>query len=224
MTSTHGGTSRRSFLKQTTGVAMGGPMLASALASRAHAAADDTLRVALVGCGGRGTGAAQQALSTAGPVKLVAMADAFRDRLDGSLAQIEKRMGDKQDRVDVPEERRFTGFDAYKKAIDAGADVVILTTPPGFRPEQFEYAIDQGKHVFMEKPVAVDGPGVRRVIEAGRKAKEKNLKVGVGLQRHHEAKYLETVKRIQDGAIGDLTCCARTGTAPASGCARASPA
>lgn len=194
---------RRRFLRQSSLMA-GATLLGTTPGLRAASgrhAREDELRVALIGCGGRGTGAAVQALSTAGPVKLVAIADAFADRMNGCLQQVSKA---KPDQVDVPEERRFVGFDAYRKAIDSGVDVVILATPPGFRPMHFEYAIQQGKHVFMEKPVAVDGPGVRQVLAAAALAKEKNLKVGVGLQRHHSAKYNETVARIQEGAIGDL--------------------
>jgi len=161
---------------------------------------DETIKVALVGCGGRGRGAANQALSTEGNVELVAMADAFGDQLNDAYNTVQKRQ---PDRVDVPEERRFVGFDAYKQAIDL-ADLVILTTPPGFRPMHFEYAIAQGKHVFMEKPVAVDGPGVRQVLAATEEAKRKGLKVGVGLQRHHSRKYQETIRRLHEGAIGDL--------------------
>ncbi|MCZ6597953.1 MAG: Gfo/Idh/MocA family oxidoreductase [Planctomycetota bacterium] len=194
-------TSRRTFLKHSSAAFAGASLLTEAAHARDMARGDDTLRVALVGCGGRGTGAAIQALSTAGPVKLVAMADAFRDRLENSLGTIAKRVGD---RVDVPEERRFVGFDAYEKAIDSDVDVVILTTPPGFRPIHFAHAIERDKHVFMEKPVAVDAPGIRTVLAAGELAKQKNLKVGVGLQRHHSKKYRETVQRIQDGAIGDV--------------------
>lgn len=166
----------------------------------AFAAADDTIKVSLVGCGGRGSGAAAQALATKGSVKLVAMADTFKDRLDGSLREISSQH---KDRVDVVDDRKFIGFEAYKQAI-ALADVVILATPPGFRPIHFEEAIRQGKHVFMEKPVAVDAPGVRRVLAAAEEAKKKNLKVGVGLQRHHQIGYLETVKRLHDGAVGDI--------------------
>jgi predicted dehydrogenase len=209
------GSSRRDFLKLS-----GAALLASnALERIAHAAqprsinampnlapgafarGDDTLKVALIGCGGRGTGAASQALSTAGNVKLVALADAFQDRLDNSLKSLR---AEHADRVDVTPDRCFVGFDAYQKAIDL-CDVAILTTPPGFRPIHFEYAISKNKHVFMEKPVAVDGPGVRRVLAAAEQAKQKNLKVGVGLQRHHDPGYIETVKRLQDGAIGDFT-------------------
>ena len=191
---------RRSFLKTTSAV-VGTSLLSNLSIERtAHAAGDDTVKVALIGCGGRGSGAANQALSTEGSVRLVAMADAFKDKLDGSLRNLATRH---KERVDVPEDRKFVGFDAYKQAISL-ADVAILATPPGFRPIHFEEAIRQGKHVFMEKPVAVDGPGVRRVLAAVQEAKRKNLRVGVGLQRHHQAGYLETVKRLHDGAIGDI--------------------
>ena len=127
------------------------------------------------------------------------MADAFRDRLDRSLTTLSETAGD---RVQVPEENKYVGFDAYRRAIDSGADVVVLATPPGFRPEHFEYAVAQGKHVFMEKPVAVDAPGIRRVLGAGKTAEEKNLKVGVGLQRHHQEAYRSTLDRVHNGAIG----------------------
>ncbi len=199
--------SRRTFLKQSTVAVAGGALAAEGavalprMFSRAPAMGGAEIRVALVGCGGRGRGAAAQALATEGPVKLVAMADAFSDQLDSALATITKQAGD---RVDVPQENRFVGFDAYEKAIACDVDLVILTTPPGFRPMHFAHAVDQGKHVFMEKPVAVDGPGIRLVLAAALEAKAQNLKVGVGLQRHHSAQYIETVRRIQDGAIGDL--------------------
>ena len=196
---------RRSFLRRTGGL-LGGAAIATALdpSQFAHGAAtSEELKIALIGCGGRGSGAANQALSTfgQGPVKLVAMADAFEDRLKGSLNNLKNQH---KDRVDVKPENQFIGFDAYKKAI-AAADVVILATPPGFRPMQFEEAIKQGKHVFMEKPVATDMPGVRTVLAAAAEAKKKGLKVGVGLQRHHQKGYIETMKRLQDGAIGDIT-------------------
>ena len=195
--------SRRKFLKTTSTAAVGGSMLSS-LAMNHGVFADhhDEVKVALIGCGGRGSGAADQALNTydQGPIKLVAMADAFRDRLDGSFNLLHKKHGD---RVAVPEDQKFIGFDAYKKAA-ALADVVILATPPGFRPIHFEEAVRQGKNVFMEKPVATDPAGVRKVLAAAKEAKKKNLKVGVGLQRHHQAGYIETIKRLQDGAIGDI--------------------
>jgi myo-inositol 2-dehydrogenase / D-chiro-inositol 1-dehydrogenase len=192
--------SRRSFLK-TTALAAGGSVLGGLSVERmAFAASSDALKIALIGCGGRGSGAANQALSTAGPTRLVAMADVQSEQLGKGLAALKTAHADK---IDVPPERQFTGFDGYKQAI-ALADVVILATSPGFRPLHFEEAVRQGKHVFMEKPVATDAPGIRRVLAAARSAKEKNLKVGVGLQRHHQKGYLETIKRIQDGALGDL--------------------
>jgi myo-inositol 2-dehydrogenase / D-chiro-inositol 1-dehydrogenase len=191
---------RRSFLKTSTAL-VGGTLLGGLPLERSvHAAGDDTLKVCLIGCGGRGTGAATQALSTAGSVKLVAMADAFEDNLAKSLGTIKAKH---PDRVDVPKENQFSGFDGYKNAI-ALADVVILATPPGFRPIHFEEAVRQGKHVFMEKPVAVDAPGVRRILAVAEDAKKKNLKIGVGLQRRHQEGYMVTVKRLHDGAIGDL--------------------
>jgi len=194
------GVNRRGFLKTTTAV-VGGSLLGGLTIERAaYAAPDDTLKIALIGCGGRGSGAADQALSTSGPVKLVAMADAVPNRLKSSLENLKAQHAD---RVDVPEDRQFIGFDAYKKAI-ALADVVILATPPGFRPIHFEEAVNAGKNIFTEKPVAVDGPGIRRFLAAAKLSKEKNLKVGVGLQRHHQAGYLETMKRLHDGAIGDI--------------------
>ena len=216
--------SRRNFLKTTGAAAAGGsiiiplagcrtPEKKTAIATVATAAAatpvfaqhTDELKIALIGCGGRGTGAAGQALNTEGPVKLVAMADAFRDRLDSALQTLKDEVTKRNqpERVDVPEENKFVGFDAYKKAI-ALADVVILATPPGFRPMQFEEAVNQGKNIFMEKPVAVDAPGIRKVLAAAEIAKSKNLKVGVGLQRHHQPGYIESLKRIHDGAIGDV--------------------
>ena len=191
---------RRSFL-QTTSVAAGGVALGGLSVERAaFAQGSDTVKVALVGCGGRGSGAAAQALSTEGNVKLVAMADAFADRLNGSYNNLVKNHKEK---MEITDDRKFVGFDAYKEAIKL-ADVVILATPPGFRPIHFEEAIKQGKHVFMEKPVAVDGAGVKKVLAAAEEAKKKNLKVGVGLQRHHQLGYLETIKRLHDGAIGEI--------------------
>jgi predicted dehydrogenase len=202
MSSTPSRFSRRRFLKNTSVALAGSSLLAGPLRARSSAArGTQELRIALVGCGGRGTGAAAQALATEGDVRLVAMADAFADRLEGSLRSIQ---GEHPDRVDVPAERRFTGFDAYRRAMDLDVDVVILATPPGFRPIHFEYAVQKGRHVFMEKPLAVDGPGIRRVLAAAGVAKQKRLKVGVGLQRHHDTRYQETVQRIHDGAIGDV--------------------
>ena len=195
---------RREFLKTSAGAVAAGAALTSALRVPAAygAAADETIKVALIGAGGRGTGAAKNALSVAGPIKLIAVADAFEDNARNAVNNLKN--DDVADKVDVASDKIFWGFDAYQKAIDAGPDVIILATPPGFRPMHFEAAVKAGKHVFMEKPVAVDAPGVRKVLEAAKAAKEKNLKVGVGLQRHHDPKYVETIKRVQDGAIGDL--------------------
>jgi myo-inositol 2-dehydrogenase/D-chiro-inositol 1-dehydrogenase len=195
--------SRRDFLKQSSAVVGAGLAAGLVTPGGVHAGADETIRIGLIGCGGRGTGAASQALHTKGPVKLVAMADAFDDRLEGSLANLQKD-DDIAERIDVPAERRFVGFDAYKDVLDAGVDMVILATPPGFRPIHFAAAVDANKHVFMEKPVAVDGPGIRKVLEAAQAAKQKSLAVGVGLQRHHQPPYLETIQRLKDGAIGDI--------------------
>jgi predicted dehydrogenase len=200
---------RREFLK--TGAAVAGGLVVSrvpgaqAMASRT----DKAIRVGLVGCGGRGTGAAFQALATSQDVKLVAMADAFRDRLDESYDNLVHPQDETEEnkrvasRVDVPEEHKFTGFDGYLKVIPL-VDVVLLVTPPAFRPMHFEAAIDAGKHVFMEKPVATDAPGIRKVLEVAEKAKKKQLNVVVGLQRHYQRVYTEWVDRIHDGAIGDV--------------------
>ncbi len=194
---------RRGFLISSSAAVAGAALANLSLERMAHAASTDELKIALIGCGGRGTGAASQALNThkQGPVKLVAMADAFEDRLQGALGGLKKDHGD---RVDVPADRQFVGFEGYKQAI-ALADVVILATPPGFRPMQFEEAVKQGKHVFTEKPVATDAPGVRKFLAAAEESKKKGLKVGVGLQRHHQLGYLETMKRLHDGMIGDIT-------------------
>ncbi len=193
---------RRSLVKSSSLAAAGLGFSSPALAlPSGRARGDEPLRIALVGCGNRGTGAISQALSTAGPVKLVAMADAFEDRLQRAL---KSTLEEHPEMVDVPEERQFTGFDAAQKAMDAGVDVVILTTPPGFRPMHFEYAVSKGLHVFMEKPVATDAPGIRQVLAAAEESRRKGLKVGVGLQRHHDSGYQETMRRVQEGAIGDV--------------------
>jgi predicted dehydrogenase len=195
---------RRDFLKTSSAVVAAG--LASkpglSLARSAHAAGTDTVRIGLVGCGGRGTDAANQAMNTqSGSVNLVAMGDLFEDRLNGALGGTTAEHGDK---VQVADSHKFVGFDAYEKVLQTDIDLVILATPPGFRPLHFETAVDAGKHVFMEKPVAVDAPGVRRVLAANEIAKKKNLLVQVGLQRHHEPAYIETIAQLQEGAIGDI--------------------
>ena len=188
------GCSRRQFLRTGTVSALstaGG----LSIARMAHAAGSSLIRLAFIGCGGRGSGAVSQALSTSGPVRLVAMADIFADRIEDSLKQL-MRIDAIRHRLDVPPERRFVGFDAYQKAIDCGVDMVILTTPPHFRPLHYAAAVKAGKHVYMEKPVAVDVPGVRIVEEANVVAKQKNLKVAVGFQRRHEADCRDALRRI----------------------------
>jgi predicted dehydrogenase len=165
----------------------------------AQAGGSDEIKVALIGCGGRGRGAATQTLNVPG-TKLVAVADAFRDNAEKALKGLKERF---KERVDVPAERIFDGFDGYRGAIDS-ADVVILTTSPGFRPQHFEYAVQQGKHVFMEKPVATDAPGIRKVLAAAKEADKKNLKVVCGLQRHYQEKYIQTKEQIDKGVIGEI--------------------
>lgn len=195
--------SRRKFLENSA-LAAGGLMLSGLpVQASAFVAGSDTVKVALIGCGGRGTGAASQALSTEGPVELVAMADVFEDRLSESYANLTK-IDKVKDRVKVPEDQKFIGFNAYKKAIDL-ADVVILATPPGFRPAHFEYAIRQNKHVFMEKPVAVDPVGIRKILKSGELATQKGLNVVVGLQRRYAHIYTDkTMDHLHNGLIGDI--------------------
>jgi predicted dehydrogenase len=179
---------------------------AAVLAPSVHAAGDDVLKIGLIGCGNRGTGAAGQALRADKNVKLVAMGDMFKDKLDDSLQNLKTRQGDEvAKKIDVKAENCFTGFDAYKKVIESGVDVVLLTSPPGFRPIHLKAAVDAGKHVFCEKPMAVDGPGVRSVIETCKKAKEKDLSIVAGFcYRYHNVKR-ELMKRVHGGDIGKIT-------------------
>ena len=175
----------------------------AAVAPRIYAGESNTIKLALIGCGGRGSGAANDALSVKkGPTKLVAMADVFENRLNSSYANLKNMHGDK---VDVPRDRQFVGFDGYKQAMDclSPGDVAIFTTPPAFRWVHFTYAIKKGLNVFMEKPVTVDGPTSRRMFKLGKEATAKNLKVGVGLMSRHSRALEELYKRIQDGEIGD---------------------
>jgi len=198
-------TSRRDFLKQTSG-ALAGAALAGAIGARAWAGEQNTIQVALVGCGGRGTGAAVNALSTQGPTRLVAMADVFDSHLKNSLKNLTTQFGEK---VDVPAGRQFGGLDGYRKAIDAVAPggVVLLATPPAFRPLHVEYAVAKGCHVFMEKSFAVDAPGIRRVLKAGQEAEKKNLKIAGGLMSRHYKPLEEAVEQLHKGLIGDLITC-----------------
>jgi len=196
-------TSRREFLKDTGRIAAASA-LAAGIAPRIYAGQSNTIKVALIGCGGRGTGAASDALSVKqGPIKLVAMGDVFENRLKSSYENLKKMHADQ---VDVPEDCKFIGFDAYKNAIDClgPGDVAIFATPPGFRWVHFTYAIKKGVNVFMEKPVTVDGPTSRRMFKLGEEASAKNLKVGVGLMSRHSRALQELAKRIQDGEIGDV--------------------
>ena len=195
-------TTRREFLK-TSGTAMAVAALGGAVASPGYAAENNTIKIALVGCGGRGTGAAAQALSTNGPTKLWAMADVFDHRLQSSLGNI-KPAHEKQ--IAVPPERQFIGLDGFKQAIDSldKGDLVLLTTPPAFRPIHFEYAVQKGVNVFMEKSFAVDAPGIRRVLQTGQEAAKKNLKVAGGLMSRHYLPLEECVQQIHDGRIGEV--------------------
>ena len=194
---------RRFFIKSSSLVA-GGLVLPSFNINRmANSANNKKLKVSVVGCGGRGTGAAVQALRADENVELVAMADAFKDRLEKSLNAIKQEFeGEKK--IEVKEKNMLVGFNGYKKAIDL-ADVVILATPPGFRPLHFKYAIDQDKHVFMEKPVATDAHGVRQVLETAKVANQKKLNVVVGLQRRYQYSYLNILKQVRRGVIGKIT-------------------
>ena len=200
---------RRDFVKGTAAVV--GSVMASQfpLGASAYYGVDDAIRVGLIGCGGRGTGAAMQAMRASQNVRLVAMADPFMDRIEESIGNImdpDSQEGDAADvatQVDVPAERRFDGFDGYKEVL-AQSDVVILTTPPGFRPIHFDAAVEAGKQIFMEKPLATDAPGVRRILATAAKARAKKLNVVVGLQRHYQRVYREWVQRMHDGAIGDI--------------------
>lgn len=198
-----GSKSRREFLKMSGGV-VAASSLAGVAIPRCHAADDPTIRLALVGCGARGTGAVADAFSTTGgPVKLVAMADLFDHRMQGSLNNLTKAFPDK---VDVTPDRRFLGFDAYKKAIDClgPGDVALLTTHAAFRSLHFEYAVEKGVNVFMEKSFAVDAPNVRRLLASAEASEKKNLKVGAGFMWRHCRARQAVIQQIHDGAIGDL--------------------
>ena len=198
-----GNPSRRDFLKSTGGV-VAASAIAGATIPHVHAGEDNTLGVALIGCGGRGSGAAADALSVKqGPIKLVAMADVFDDRLKTSYEGLIKQVPGK---VDVPEDRKFIGFDAYKKAMDClkPGDIAIFTTPLAFRWVHFGYAIEKGLNVFMEKPLTADGPTSVRMLKLAEQATAKNLKVGVGLMSRHSRALQELHARVQDGEIGDI--------------------
>ncbi len=193
--------SRRDFVKRTAqGIAgIGAGLLAST--NFAYAGGSDRIRIGLVGCGGRGTGAANNALTADPAVELYAMGDLFGDRLEDSRKTLQEQGSG---RVNVPDERCFTGFDNYSQVMDAGVDAVFLTTPPGFRPRHLQAAVERNLHVFMEKPIAVDSAGVRAVIEAGEEGSRKNLSMVAGTQYRRQPSFLEAVKLVHEGAIGNL--------------------
>lgn len=199
MTDPKGG-NRREFLKAGSALAAG-----LGFVPAVHAAGSDAIKVGVVGCGGRGTGAAENICEAAGTtynVKIHALGDVFADRVQNARESLGKnnKVGE---RLDVNDERAFTGFDAFKKVTDC-CDLVILATPPGFRPQHLEYVIKAGKNLFCEKPVAVDGAGIRKVLAAADEASKKKLCIVTGTQRRHQAGYIDSIKRIQDGALGEL--------------------
>lgn len=197
-------TSRRDFIKSTAAAAVVASLVANTqIARRAYAAGDDTLKVGLVGCGGRGRGSAIQALNADPNTRLVALADVFGDQIESSL-KIFQKTGHTSSRIDVPKDRCFTGFDAYRKLIDSGVDVVLLATPPHFRPQHLEACIEAGKHVFAEKPVAVDAVGVKKVLAASAAAKKKNLAVVSGLCWRYDNRARASIEQIHSGAIGSI--------------------
>jgi len=196
-------TTRREFIKNT-GTFVTASALANVTVPHVHGAGSDMIQVALIGAGGRGSGAAQNALSVKrGPVKVVALADVFGDRLQKTLSSLQQKFASQ---TDVPTDRQFIGFDAYKNAMDClkPGDIVILATPPAFRWVHFSYAIDKGLNVFMEKPVTADGPTSKRMLKLAEDASAKNLKVGVGLMSRHSRPLQELANRVHDGAIGDI--------------------
>ncbi len=188
--------SRREFI---TASAAAAALVASG--NYAHAQGSDRIRIGLVGCGGRGRGALQNAVSSADGVEVWALGDLFQDPLDVAKGEVEK-LGSKNA---LKPEHCFAGIDAYRQVIGSGANYIILATPPGFRPLHLRAAVEAGKNVFAEKPVAVDAPGVRSVIESGEMARQKGLSIVTGTQRRHQQAYIDTIQRIHDGAIGEVT-------------------
>ena len=196
---------RRTFVKASAAVAATGLMASPASALRLQdRPSTNRLKVGVIGFGGRGTGAAQNILQASPDTEIVAVGDMFTEHIDSGLAELGKLDPSMAERVKVPAERRYTGFNAYKGVLQENVDIVILATPPHFRAMHFETAINAGKHVFMEKPVAVDPVGVRRVIAAAQVAGDKKLSVVTGTQRRHERCYLQAMERIRDGAIGEI--------------------
>jgi myo-inositol 2-dehydrogenase / D-chiro-inositol 1-dehydrogenase len=198
-------TTRRDFLKTATTAALGSAIVPGTgtgiFGGRQRAAGSDAIRIGLVGCGGRGTGAVDDAISSSAGVTLVAMGDMFPDRLTSSRTQLSEKFGKA---IDVTPDRSFTGLDAYQKVIASDVNYIILATPPGFRPIHIAAAVAANKNIFTEKPVAVDGPGIRAVLEVYEAARAKGLGIATGTQRRHQTGYVETMKRLHDGAIGDI--------------------
>ncbi len=191
---------RRDFLK-TTAIAAGAAATTLGIAQTAHAAGSDKIKVALIGCGGRGSGAIENCLTADPSIHVVAVADAFQHKATNEARELRRKF---PDRVEIPNDRVFVGLDAYLKAIDCGIDMIVTATPPGFRPLIYSAAIKAGKHVFMEKPCCVDAPGFNVLMETNKLAEAKGLKVGVGLQRRHQANYLESIARVREGSLGKL--------------------
>jgi myo-inositol 2-dehydrogenase / D-chiro-inositol 1-dehydrogenase len=193
-------TTRRQFIKKT---AVAGAGLAAGFASGVHAQGSEVIRAGLIGCGGRGTGAAEQCIRGHQSVRLVAMADAFRDRAEGCRNTLRSNQQIRE-RVDVPDDRIFVGLDAYQRVIE-NCDVVVLATPPGFRPGHIRAAVAARKHIFTEKPVCVDGPGARSCLESFEEANRHRLTIVAGTQRRYQTGYLESMRRIHDGDLGQIT-------------------
>jgi predicted dehydrogenase len=195
---------RRSFLKGSAAVVAGSTLLGNlGIGRSAHAAGNEVIKVCLIGAGGRGRGAIRNCLNADKGLKCVAIADAFEDQAKAAAEGLRKEEQYKA-QLDLPNERIFWGLDSYKKAIDCGVDLVVTAAPPGFRPDHYAYAVKAGKHVFMEKPCCTDAPGFRKLMEANKLADEQNLKVGVGLQRHHQSSYLAGIQDIRDGKLGEI--------------------
>ncbi len=196
-------TSRSVWWKDRRAASAGALTAGLSIARSAHAAGSEVIRVGFVGCGNRGTGACREALSTPAPTKLVAIGDLFPERIERSLGNLAK-YPEVAARMDVPEQRQFTGFDAYQKVLDAGVDLVLLTTPPHFRPMHYAAAVAARCHVFMEKPLCVDAPGYRTLVAANRQAIVDRLSVVVGMQRRHQPNYIEGIGKIHDGLLGKI--------------------
>ncbi len=203
-------TSRRDFLKTTTVVA-GTAVAAHLFTPGVHAAENNTIKVGVIGCGGRGSGAAENVMHSAPGVEIVALGDYFQDKASGlrnrlmRFAQNDEQCKKLGNKVSIPDEACYGGVDAYQKVIDSGANYIILATPPGFRPQHLQAAVAAGKNIFTEKPVGVDGAGIRKVLDAYEEAKKKKLAIVAGTQRRHQAGYLETMKQVANGAIGEIT-------------------